>query len=220
MPTSERIGLYGGAFDPPHAAHVVVARTAIDQLALDRLLVLPTGDAWHKTRTLSAASHRVAMARAAFAELPQVTVDDRETRRAGASFTIDTLHELREEHPGTTWFVVIGEDQARAFHTWRDWRSILSLARVAVARRVESVAARGTGGSRPGEAGMINAPWRDPDHWDGHLVAVLTLPSLPHTSTDIRARLASGEPARALGPDVVPDAVARYIEQHRLYLNP
>lgn len=220
MPPGPRIGLYGGAFDPPHAAHLAVARAAIEQLRLDRLLVLPTGGAWHKARTLNAASHRVAMARAAFAGLACVTVDDRETRRSGASFTIDTLRELQATHTGGTWFLVIGEDQARAFQSWKDWRDILSRASVAVAPRGEPGTATGPGAVGQGGAGMIEPLWRDPAHWDGHRVLTLDLPPLPHSATDIRARLASGQAAGDLGSDVVPAAVARYIDQHRLYLNP
>ena len=72
-----RAGMFGGAFDPPHRAHVALARAAIAQLRLDRLFVVPTGDAWHKARTLTAAAHRLAMTRLAFAGIAQVRVDDR-----------------------------------------------------------------------------------------------------------------------------------------------
>jgi len=82
--------MFGGAFDPPHLAHRALAQAAIEQLQLDVLRVLPTGQAWHKSRPLTAASHRLAMSRLAFDGLPQVRLDDREIRRAGPSYTLDT----------------------------------------------------------------------------------------------------------------------------------
>ena len=80
-----RLGVFGGAFDPPHRAHLALVHAALAQFGLDELRVLPTGQAWHKARPLSAAAHRVAMARLTFEHMPQVVVDDRETRREGAT---------------------------------------------------------------------------------------------------------------------------------------
>ena len=71
-----RIGIYGGAFDPPHKAHLGLARAAVEQLALNRLYVIPTGQPWMKQRRLTAAEHRLAMARLAFESVPEVQVDD------------------------------------------------------------------------------------------------------------------------------------------------
>ena len=76
-----RVGIFGGAFDPPHLAHVALARTAVEQLRLDRLLIVPTGSAWHKARPLSAGADRLAMAQAAFADIAHAVVDQRELRR-------------------------------------------------------------------------------------------------------------------------------------------
>ena len=79
----QRLGVYGGAFDPPHLAHTALARAAWEQLSLDALCILPTGQAWHKARELTDAEHRLAMTRLAFAEWPQARVDAREIHRAG-----------------------------------------------------------------------------------------------------------------------------------------
>ena len=87
----KRLGICGGSFDPPHQAHITLATRAIEQLHLDRLLVIPTGDAWHKTRNLTLAPHRLAMTRLAFTELPKVSVDSREIDRHGPTYTMDTL---------------------------------------------------------------------------------------------------------------------------------
>ena len=119
MSAARRLGLFGGAFDPPHAAHAALAAVAIGQLGLDELRILPTGQAWHKARGLTPASHRVAMARLAFAGLPQAVLDEREIRREGPSYTVDTLREIAAETPGAALFLVIGADQALAFDRWR-----------------------------------------------------------------------------------------------------
>ena len=90
----QRLGMFGGAFDPPHNAHVTLAGVAVDQLALDELRIFPTGQAWHKARPLSPSVHRLAMARLAFQGLPRVVVDPRELEREGPTYTVDTLFEI------------------------------------------------------------------------------------------------------------------------------
>ena len=114
-----RIGLYGGAFDPPHLAHVALAQAAVQQLGLERIYIIPTGQPWMKQRQLTPPAHRLHMAQAAFASIPQAVVDDCELRRSGTTYTIDTLTELRAGSPGAELFLLIGADQAAAFHSWR-----------------------------------------------------------------------------------------------------
>ncbi|KAF1049390.1 nicotinate (nicotinamide) nucleotide adenylyltransferase [Xylophilus sp.] len=192
-----RIGLFGGAFDPPHLAHRALVQAALQQLALDRLHVVPTGQAWHKARTLSPAAERLAMARLAFGDLPGVVVDDREIRRDGPSYTIDTLEELQAEHPRAQLFLVIGADQAAALGSWHRAADIVRIAIISVAARAV----------RPGAANASVAPSL------GARQIPLQLPPLIHSATDIRGRVAAG-----LGIDhVVVPGVARYIEQHHLY---
>jgi nicotinate-nucleotide adenylyltransferase len=190
-----RVGMFGGAFDPPHRAHVALARVAIAQLPLDRLYVFPTGNAWHKARTLTPAAHRLAMTQLAFAGLPQVQVDDRELRRAGATYSVDTLRELQAQHPGARLHLLMGEDQAASFTSWRDWQEIARLA-------VLCVAGRGTG---EGVAALRALP--------GVRLETLQLPQMPESATEIRARLTAGQDITEL----VEPAVASYIESHDLY---
>jgi nicotinate-nucleotide adenylyltransferase len=193
-----RVGLFGGAFDPPHRAHVALAQAAIDQLQLDELRVLPTGQAWHKPQTLSPAADRLAMARIAFGDLSRVALDERELNRQGPSYTIDSLRELQAEQPDAGFFLVIGEDQAQSFTTWRDWQSIARLATICLAER-PSLA------ERPGgQVSALPAPAR---------VQWLNLPAMPESATDIRRRAAAGE---SIG-HLVPAGVASYIDQHHLY---
>jgi len=207
MSASARIGLFGGAFDPPHDAHVARARVAIDQLALDRLHVLPTGDAWHKSRPLSPGADRLAMCRLAFADLPRVRVDDRELRRDGATYTIDTLTELHAEAPGAQLFLVIGADQAAAFHRWRRATDILRLTTVLIAVRADPSGASAVFDPNNPLPGMAV---------DAARVQALRLPAMPHSATVVRRLVAAGQPVGHL----VPAPVAGYIATHHLYQSP
>ena len=194
-PAGLRVGMFGGAFDPPHRAHVALAQAALQQLALDVLYVFPTGDAWHKARVLTPAQHRLAMTRLAFASLPGARVDDRELRRSGPTYSIDTLHELQREHPGAELFLLMGEDQASGFDRWRAWDEIARIATLVVAAR----------GDGAGLARLRELP--------GVRLAALALPQMPESATDIRARLTAGQDIA----DLVAPAVASYIASHHLY---
>ena len=197
-----RIGLFGGSFDPPHAAHVALVKAAVSQLALDELRVLPTGQAWHKSRTLSAAEHRLAMAELAFAGVERVRVDPREILRAGPSYTVDTLREIRLEQPGAELFLVIGEDQARSLTTWHDWEEIPKLAIICVAARAYSMRAED----------QFNGQFNAPQAYQSRF-CTLQMPLLSVSATDIRSRIASRQGVVPL----VGEPVARYIDQHHLY---
>ena len=193
-----RVGVFGGAFDPPHIAHTALAQAALEQLQLDELRIVPTGEAWHKNRGLTPARHRLEMARLAFAALDRVVVDPRETRRSGPSYTVDTLAEIRREMPQAQLFLVIGQDQAAALPTWHRWREIADLATICVAARAGFAGARGTfdalsSGQSP--------------------VQTIELPSMDVSATDIRERLANRQTVVPL----VFEPVARYIAHHHLY---
>jgi len=193
-----RLGIFGGAFDPPHLAHRALAEVALAQLQLDELRVLPTGQAWHKTRQLTAAEHRLAMARLAFDALPGVVLDDREIRRAGPSYTLDTLRELRAEQPQAELYLIMGKDQADVLPTWRNWQDIVELAIICVADR-DGLTGQETQFSPPPEM----AP----------RFRKLSMPAMDISATGIRARIASQQ---GIAP-LVCEAVARYIEDHHLY---
>lgn len=202
-----RIGLFGGAFDPPHLAHSALAKAAVAQCQLDQLRILPTGQAWHKARDLSDAHHRIDMARLAFADLPEAVVDARETTRAGATFTIDTLTELQAEQPGCEWWLFIGEDQAKRLTTWHRWSDILDRAHVVVAQR-------------PEPADPIARDAAPHGQWHNALpsevkpkIHVLNWSPQDMSATAIRQALARGQDTVVgLHPKVY-----RYIRQHHLY---
>jgi nicotinate-nucleotide adenylyltransferase len=193
-----RIGVFGGAFDPPHIAHVALAKAALEQLQLDELRIIPTGEAWHKTRSLTPAVHRLEMARLAFAGLDRVVVDPRETRRNGPSYTVDTLLELQAEFPEAQLFLVLGEDQAKALATWHRWREIPGLAIICVAARADCAGAFGALDTLISEVPGLQQ---------------LKMPPIEVSATEIRQLLANRQ-------NVVPlvfEPVARYIDHHHLY---
>jgi nicotinate-nucleotide adenylyltransferase len=190
-----RIGVFGGAFDPPHVAHVQLARAAVEQLELDELRVFPTGQAWHKAQELTPAEHRLALAHVAFDQLPRTVIDDRELRRPGPTYTIDTLLELAAEQPQARLFLVMGEDQAVFLKRWKEWQTIVEMAVICVAARAH---AEPTGTSGLPAAARVRA---------------IRLPSMPESATEVRAMVAHGEGIAHM----VPPGVASYIDRHHLY---
>jgi nicotinate-nucleotide adenylyltransferase len=198
MNAGRRVGVFGGAFDPPHRGHRTLAEVALHELALDELRIIPTGQAWHKARPLTDAAHRLAMCRLAFADLPRIVLDEREIRRPGPSYTLDTLRELQAEQPQAELYLVMGQDQAEALPTWRNWERIVELAIICVADR-DGLSGQATRFVPPP---ALAARFR-----------TLPMPAMPISATAVRAQVAAGQGAGAL----VSPAVARYIEDHHLY---
>ena len=196
--TIRRLGVFGGAFDPPHLAHRALAETALAELELDELRVIPTGQAWHKTRNLSDARHRLAMARLAFANIPRLVIDEREIQRVGPSYTYDTLLEFQTEHPQAKLFLIMGRDQGDALPTWRNWKSIPELATICIADR--------------GSLGQGLDSFMPPAELANRF-RKLDMPLIVISATGIRDRWSKGQTiAQWVSP-----AVARYIEDHHLY---
>lgn len=190
-----RVGIFGGTFDPPHVAHVVLAAAAMHQLALSVLVVTVAGVPWQKigSREISSGETRLKMAQAAFSEVEGVEVSDMELRRTGNSYTVDTLHELSA--PDTDLVLLLGSDAAAGLDTWSRHEEIASLASIAVFPR------RGHETSTPPNAFA----------WE-----LLELPGLEVSSTDIRERVRSASPIEGL----VPPAVRRIVEDEALYRLP
>ncbi len=191
----KRVGLFGGSFDPVHNAHVALATTALEQLALEQVRWIPVGQPWQKSRRLSEAADREAMVRLAIADEPRFALERSELRRRGPTFTLDTVRELAAAEPDTKWFLILGQDQYASLHTWRDWRELLGRVTLAIA-------------NRPGAALAVNPQIAPLEH------QTVVLPMMDVSSTEVRRRVAAGESIA----DLVPESVARYIEQHRLYL--
>ncbi|MBM3386446.1 MAG: nicotinate (nicotinamide) nucleotide adenylyltransferase [Betaproteobacteria bacterium] len=200
MSPRRRIGVFGGAFDPPHLAHVALVRSAIEALGLEQVWVQPTGEARHRRAALSDAAHRLAMTRLAFAELPQVVVDAREIARSGPSYTVDTLREMAAENPDAQLYLLMGDDQRRSLPAWHRIGEIARLAIICAAARDPQVASWHTG-----EPSGAELPGPD--------ILPLPMPLMPISATDIRERLSHQcGVAGLLAP-----AVERYIHEHHLY---
>lgn len=121
--------LYGGAFDPPHRAHIELPARVRDALGADRILYMPAASPPLKAGPVASAADRIDMLRAALAGDPRAEVSDLEIQRGGASYTIDTLRALNAgASPGETFRLLIGADQALQFHHWKDAREIIELA--------------------------------------------------------------------------------------------
>ena len=189
-----RIGIFGGSFDPVHVAHVALARLALAELQLDQLLWVPAGQPWQKHRVITPAEHRVEMVRLAIAGEPRFEVSRIEVDRSGPSYTVDTVRQLHALHPGTSWHLVIGQDQYASFHTWHQWQALLGLVTLAIANRPDAPLSA--------DPQVLRVPHE-----------AVALPMMDISSTDIRERLAHGEGI----DDLVPAPVARYIARHHLY---
>jgi nicotinate-nucleotide adenylyltransferase len=193
------VGLLGGAFDPPHQGHLVLAEAAIRRFALELLVVVVTGTPPHKT-VETPAEIRLRLAAAAFAGIPRVEVSRHELDRPGPSYTVETAHWARDRY-GDVVFVV-GADEFATFLSWHDPEGVLELVRLGVAtrpgypvERLEAVLAR------------LSRPER---------VELFEIPAVPVASTDVRARAARGEPLDGL----VPPAVAALVRELGLYRAP
>ena len=179
-----------------------MAQHAIAQMQLDVLHVVPTGYAWHKARPLTDATHRLAMCQLAFAGLPEVLLDDREIRRSGPSYTLDTLRELKAQYPHAELVLVMGQDQWDALPTWSHWQTIAELATLVVAARPNQADPFATIHPENLQHGSVRAQR-------------LAMPLLPISATAIRHTVSQG---RGLDPLALVDpAVARYISAHHLY---
>jgi len=184
-------GLFGGSFDPVHRGHLIVARSAAEQLGLEVVHFVPAAVQPFKAgRDLAPATDRLAMLRLALAGEEGLLLDDREVRRSGVSYTIDTLEEMRAEFPLDQLSLLVGADAIREFSAWREASRIPRLAQVTILTRPGSEIVPG-----------------------GLPFAVVEVPAVDISATDIRRRVQAGEPIDGL----VPEGVAAYIVTHGLY---
>ncbi|EGD57007.1 nicotinate-nucleotide adenylyltransferase [Gordonia neofelifaecis] len=206
--TPRRIGVMGGTFDPIHNGHLVAGSEVAHRFDLDEVVFVPTGRPWQKegvqasdpSRPVSPAEHRYLMTVIATASNPQFTVSRVDVDREGVTYTVDTLRDLRKSYPDDELYFITGADALETILSWHDWEDLFELANF-------------IGVSRPGYE--LNAT-----HLMEHLAAkpadalqMLEIPALAISSTDCRARAATGRPVWYL----VPDGVVQYIAKHGLY---
>lgn len=200
-----RLGLFGGSFDPIHHGHLIVARSAAEQLGLPRVVFIPSARPPHKLGgVVTDPAHRLAMVEAAVAGDPLFAVDDLELHRAGPSYTFDTVGEYRRRVGSDAeliWF--IGADSLPQLPTWYRVAELVQAVRIVTLARA--------GWSPP-----------EPEHLEGAVGPMaarqllrdcLTTPTVEISATDIRERVRSGRPIINL----VSPAVRSYIDAHRIY---
>ncbi len=189
------VGLFGGSFNPPHVAHLVVAEIARDQFGFDEVWWIPNAKPPHKSSDeLTDVEHRVEMTRRAIADNPAFRLCKIEVERAGVSYTVQTIRTLQEQHPDTDFGLLIGSDSLDHFAEWHRPDEI--------AERVPLVVYK-----RPGVIDVV------PDPRFTRHVRFVAAPVMEVSGTEIRSRCRSDRSIRYL----VPKSVRTYIAEHGLY---
>lgn len=192
-----QVAIFGGTFNPPHIAHLIVAEHVRIELSLDRVIFVPAAIPPHKVNDgIIAPQHRVEMLRRTIQNNPHFSLSEMEIIRGGVSFTVDTLHQLKIEHPDDQFFLLIGMDNLLEFHTWKSPEKILELATVVVM-------------TRPGFTERdVPAAMKDK-------VRICAVPEIDVSSREVRQRVSEGKSIQHL----VTDPVRDYIILHGLYRN-
>ena len=189
-PTGERVGIFGGTFDPPHVGHLVTAVNVRHELSLDRVLLVVADQPWQKvgTRDISSAEDRLAMVEAAVGDVDGLEASRIELDRGGMSYTADTLSQLLAGHPALDLYVILGSDAAVGLPGWERADEVRALSTIVVVERP------GSGEGLP------------PLGWSWVRVEV---PRLEVSSTDLRARVNDGRPLDYLLSPAVIDTIQR-----------
>ena len=209
----QRIGLFGGTFDPVHFGHLRPAIELAESYSLEHLHLLPNHRPVHRGRPAALTAQRIEMLEIATRDTPELVVDPREAMRDSASYTFDTLTEFRQEYPDASLVFFMGLDAFAEFDTWHRWQDILELANLVVVDRPEAqlsewaTALIATQSEKLG-AKVVNAP--------AGVIERCAVTQLAISATDIRHRVASGQSVDFL----VPERVKQYIVQHGLYIQP
>jgi nicotinate-nucleotide adenylyltransferase len=219
-PRPDPVAMLGGTFDPVHYGHLRFADDVRRALGLSEVRLIPAGDPPHRESPSASVADRLAMLQLAVAEFPGLVVDDRELRRAGKSYTVQTLTELRREFPDRPLLLLLGADAFRGLPTWHRWRELFALANLVVVER-------------PGvklDYGLpapLLAEWRDRRVEDAGMLlsqpagAIFPQPITPYavSATSIREEIGKGSGTREKLRGLLPPAVLAYIDLHHLYGN-
>ena len=131
----QKIGIYGGTFDPIHHAHLILARFALEEFALERIIFVPTRVSPYKNDSVASPETRLQMLRSAIEGEPQFEVDDCELQRAPPSYTIDTIQALKEKWPDAHLFFLLGDDNLAGLPSWRDFGNLRHMVTFIVLQR-------------------------------------------------------------------------------------
>ena len=191
QPAPLRLGLLGGTFDPPHVGHLAMATTVCSALSLDEVKFVVANDPWQKTgdRNVTPAAIRLEMTRALVEGHEEFSVDDREIRRRGLTYTVDTLRELHGENLETEIFLIVGADTASRIHTWHQHEEVLALSTLVVVNRPDSV--------------LQLDPTVSADR-----VRLVSMPAIDVSSTEIRFLVSSGDAIDHLTTDEVRNVIS------------
>ena len=193
--SSKKIGIFGGTFNPPHIAHLVAAESVRDHLKLDKVLFVPAAIPPHKVdEKIISAELRLEMVTLAIKDNPAFEVCDIELRRGGASYSIDTIIELKRKFPGDDFFFIMGIDLLNDFYSWKNPEKLLDECNVVVM-------------DRPGFSG------ESVDKKLLRRVEIVNVPSMDISSSEIRRRVRFGKSIKFL----VPPAVEDYIRANSIY---
>ena len=209
------IGIFGGTFDPIHYGHLRTALELKALLDLDKVHIVPCADPPHRTAPMSDGALRLRMVEAAIRNEPGFVADDRELKRAGVSYTIDTLASFRAELPGRSLCLLLGMDAFLGLPQWRRWRELTTLAHIVVAHRP------GWEVPTTGTLGELLRDLRAPSVAEIHskaagLIHVQPVTQLEISSTDLRDSLRAGRDPKFL----VPDSVREIIIETECYAEP
>lgn len=189
----QRIGLFGGTFDPPHVGHLVTAVNVRHALQLDVVVLMVANVPWQKeqSRRITPAEDRFALVDAAVAHVDGLEAGRTEIDHGGPSFTADTLRILADEYPDAEFFTIVGDDAAAGFTTWDRFEEVATRSSLVVV-------------DRPGQAVEL------PSQFEWHHVEV---PHLDVSSTDLRARFGDGRPLEFL----ITEPVLNVVRERGLY---
>jgi nicotinate-nucleotide adenylyltransferase len=199
----ERIGVFGGSFDPVHMGHLTIAQDAVEQLELSRLIFVPAAVPPHKQeKTLVEGRHRLEMLQLATESNLSFEVSDMELQRGGISYTFDTMRQIQFEHPGAELFFIIGLDSLVELHLWRNIEPLLEMCTVVPFAR------GGEDSAKIAQQIQLSNVWKTK-----LLERLIRIHEIEISASEIRMRLAEGLSIRYL----VPPEVEMYIAEHHLY---
>ncbi|MEO8497072.1 MAG: nicotinate-nucleotide adenylyltransferase [Planctomycetota bacterium] len=202
--TNDKLGIFGGSFDPIHYGHLLLAETCREQCRLDRVLLVPAAVPPHKqSREMTAGRDRIEMVRLAIGGHEHLAVSTIEIDRGGVSYTVDTLAALAEQQPGSSLFFLMGADSLKDLPTWREPRRLCELAVPLVVRRA----------GLPEPDFSLISHLVTPARLDEIRAHQVEMPIIELSSTEIRQRVASGLSIRYR----TPRAVEKFIETQALY---
>jgi len=209
----EPLAIFGGTFDPVHYGHLRCAEEAREKLGLNNLYLLPAGTPPHRKPPQATTRQRLEMLHLAQAEFPQLEIDDRETRRSGPSYMVDTLQELRTEFPQTPLLLLIGQDAANHLHSWFHWEQLFELAHIVILTRPGAKAEYRSDLARQMQR-RLSADVQALCRSDAGGVLYLEVASIDVSATSIKSIMRLGRSPRSMLPGVVLD----YINENQLYL--